>query len=176
LYPIILLALFLVGASLYLRAYLQETLEFHLYLPHSRLQNPWDEVLPALARTGAWGGGAFLVALACWGWRRFGRLRRDLNRVADWMFGLDRQGGAGPALDLTDPEVKILGNGLHQAAESFETWDREVEVRARALADAVAALGSTDEAGRALRLRETRAALQALGETLAAVGVDEGIS
>ena len=176
LYPIAFFALFLLGAAIYLGAYLKETLEFHLYLPHSRLQNPWEEVLPVLSRTAAWGGGAFLVALACWGWRRFGRLRSDLNRVAGWMFGLTRGGEVEAPPDLRDREVETLGRGLHTAVESFASWDRTVDDRAQALTDRVAALGAADEAERAVHLGEVRSAFSKLWDVINAVCVNEELS
>lgn len=130
--PILFLTIFLAVAGVYLTSHLRETLEFHLYLPHSRLQNPWQEIWPAIRRTAAWGGGGFLLALGLWGWRRFGRLRRDLERLADWVAILHRD----PLRDLpalSDREVRLLGERLRAATAELEAWHR----RARAAAEAV---------------------------------------
>lgn len=176
LYPILLLALFLVGASLYLQNYLSEAIEFQLYLPHSRLENPWDEVAPALARVAGWGGGVFLAALALWGWSRFARLKRDLNRLTDWMAEVTRNESPGPPPPLVDDELTALARGLHEAAETFQQWDRDVEGKVRGFAQAVA---KAQEAGQPISadgLNGIREVWAELSETLSAVRVDEGLS
>ena len=172
LYPVGFFAIFLVGSTLYLRFYLREAFRLHLYIPHSHLGNPWELVAPALLRTATWGGIAFLTALALWGCVRFGRLRRDLDRLADWLAGLGRGEPPAELPTLSDREVLSLGRALHGAAEEFEVWDREVAARVRALVETMSA-GSDDDRR---DLFETREALERLKESLAAVRVDEALS
>jgi hypothetical protein len=176
LYPLGFLALFLLGAGVYLRVNLEEILRFHLYLPHSRLENPWEEVLPVLARTVAWGGGAFLGALGLWGWRRFGRLRKDMNHVADWMNRLTCEEEVSSPPGMGDAEVRALAEALYTAAESFAAWDREIEGRARSFALAVADLNDAVSAGSTPELAAVRSAFQELRDTVARVKVNEELS
>ena len=179
LYPLGFLTLFLLGAGVYLHWYLQGFLEFEMYLPHSRLQNPWDEIAPVLIEVVLWGGGAFLVALGLWVWRRFGALHRDLDRLADWLAAQARGQGEEAVPAITDREVRLLGEGLGTAVALMNDWDGRVRAGIAATRDAAAVLpdaGSANRASLARAVGEVRTAFDALGATVAEVGVDEGLS
>lgn len=173
LYPVCLLLVFLLGAGFYLHSTLREMLQFQLYLPHSRLQNPWHEILPALIRVAAWGGAGFLAALTAWGWRRFARLRKSLDLLATWIGGLSRAAPT-PLPPLAEQEVSALGRSLLQAARAFESWDEEVASRSAALVAAVQALEGAEGAAAAAALGQARSAWRDLAGTLGTVRVDEG--
>lgn len=173
LYPVAFFAAFLLGAGVYLHGFLQELLQYHLYLPHSRLANPWDEVWPVLGRVAAWGGGAFLLVLTLWVWRRFTGLRTDLDRLSDWVAALDRGAPVVPPPALADSEVASLARGLHTAAASFEAWDRRVEEGASGVARAAEAAAETPTPANLEALRSQWAEVQ---QTLVRVRVHEEFS
>ncbi|MDF1551864.1 MAG: hypothetical protein P1P84_02325 [Deferrisomatales bacterium] len=179
LYPLVFFSLFLLGAGIYLHWYLQGFLEFEMYLPHSRLQNPWEEIAPVLLEVVLWGGGAFLVALGLWAWRRFGTLHRDLDQLADWLAAHARGQGEATAPVITDHEVRALGQGLGAAVALFEDWDERVRAgiaAARDAADVLPDAKSGDRAALARAVGGVRVAFDALGATVAEVAVDEGLS
>lgn len=174
-YPILFLAAFLLAAGLYLHAHLEEVLRLQLYMPHSRLQDTWELVAPAVHRVAGWGGGAFLVALTLWVWRRFARLRQDLERLADWVSGLGRGAAAAGPPALTDREVGALGKGLWDAAQAFDAWEAQVGLKAEAL---VAAVGRARDQGAdpPTSLRDVRRAWGDVRDAVAAVRVEEDLS
>jgi len=160
-YPLLFLGVFLGLAGVYLYRHLQEVLGLQLYLPHSRLQDPWQVVAPALGRVAAWGGGAFLLALSAWVWGRFARLRRDLERLADWLNGLNRGETPEALPHLADREVRLLGEGLEASAQAFDVWRRNVVAKASAVVDQTKdpaalrrAIAEVREAVDAVRLEE----------------------
>ncbi|MBI5015176.1 MAG: hypothetical protein HZB55_06755 [Deltaproteobacteria bacterium] len=176
LYPILFLAVFLAAGSLYLERQVRETLEFHLYLPHSRLANPWDVVGPAVLRVAVAGGGAFVLALAAWVWRRFARLHRDLSGLAAWLAVVvgGRTGVVLPA--LRDVEVRLLGVGLEKAARDFEDWDGAVAARVDGLCADVSAARAAGPAELPERLAAVRDRWRALVGDLSRLRVEEDLS
>ncbi len=173
LYPVGFLVLFLLVGGVYLHGAIREGLEYHLYSPHSRLENPWDEVWPPVVRLAAWGGAAFLAALGAWGWRRFSSLRRDLDRLGGWVSAV-AQGEAPAALPaVADDEVRALARGLGGAAGDFRAWDARVEAAVTALVDAAEGSEGGDPEG---RLQEVRARLTELRQVLGALQVHEELS
>jgi hypothetical protein len=132
-YPIAFLALFLALAGGYLYIHLREVLHLQVYLPHSRLQDPWQVLTPALGRVALWGGGALLVVLSGWVWIRFARLRRDLDQLTDWLNLLGREEAAGAPPRLRDPEVRALGERMGDAAGIFDAWRQGVAEKGTAL-------------------------------------------
>jgi len=174
-FPILFLTAFLLSAGVYLHGHLQEVLRLQLYMPHSRLQDPWQVVAPAVHRAAAWGGAAFLAALTLWVWGRFTRLRRDLNRLADWLNGLGRGQVATPRPALTDREVEALGKALWEASQAFDAWEAQVLAKAEALALAVeGAQGGVAEQPAALRA--VRGAWREVRDAVAAVRTEEDLS
>ena len=179
LYPLVFFSLFLIGAGIYLHWYLQGFLEFEMYLPHSRLQNPWEEIAPVLLEVVLWGGGAFLVALGLWVWRRFGTLHRDLDRLADWLAAHARGQGEATVPAITDREVRVLGEGLGTAVALLEDWDERVRAGIAATRGAAGTLPDAapgDRDALARTVGGVRAAFDALGATVAEVTVNEGLS
>jgi hypothetical protein len=179
LYPLVFFSLFLIGAGAYLYWYLQGFLEFEMYLPHSRLQNPWEEIAPVLTEVVLWGGGAFLAALGVWVWRRFSTLHRDLDRLADWLAAHARGQGEAAVPAIADPEVRVLGEGLGTAVAQLEDWDQRVRAGIVATRDTAVELpevGPEEPAALAGALVAVRGAVEALAATVAEVGVDEGLS
>ncbi len=174
-YPILFLAAFLLAAGVYLYDHLQEVLRLQLYLPHSRLQDPWQVVAPAVHRVAAWGGAAFLVALTLWVWGRFTRLRRDLERLADWLNGLCRGAAVAGPPALADREVGALAKGLWEASQAFDAWEGKVRAQAETLVAAVErARGGAGEPRAALK--DVRKAWGELRDAVAAVRVEEDLS
>lgn len=172
LWPIALFTLFLLASGHYLHGRLRDDLELSLYMPHSRLQNPWEVVGPAVWEVSAVGAAVFLVALAAWGWRRFSRLHADFERLALWAAPLARGREPDPLPLLRDGEVASLGRGLEQASHGFSAWDRELSLAVDGFADAAAALGG-EPSGEALGAVRER--LSALGRTLDAYRVEEDL-
>jgi hypothetical protein len=178
-FPVLFLAVFLAGAGGYLYWYLKGFLEFELYLSHSRLQNPWHEIAPVLTEVVSWGGGALLLVLALWVWRRFGTLHRDLDRLADWVAAHARGQGEATAPALGDREVRALGDGLQQAMAELGAWDERVR---RGVADVMGAagdlqdIGGRDRAAVAHSIAAVRDALEELQAVVGEVAVDEGLS
>lgn len=171
-YPLLLLTAFLLAAGVYLYDHLGQVLRLQLYLPHSRLGNPWELVSPALYRVAAWGGGAFLLALAVWVWRRFSRLRRDLDGLAEWVDTLG-PGATPPGLPrLADREVRALGEGLLDAGRQFEAWEGRVRTAGEGLARAAARTAEEGWGGGAADLRR---AWRDLREAVGAVRVEEDL-
>ncbi len=167
-YPLVLLAGFLGVAGVFLYRYLNERLRLLAYFSHSRLDNPWDLVAPAVGQVVTWGGTAFLVALAGWGWVRFRRLHRDLEAVSDWLAERTRLADAADPPALAEAEVRALARSLAQATRTFAEWEREVGVAA-ARAVAAAEIHGPDSV-------EAVASLGALREAVGRVRVDEGLS
>ena len=174
--PISFLAIFLAAGGLYLNWNMRETLEFYLYLPHSRIQTPWEVVAPSLTRVTIWGGASFLLALALWGWRRFTRLQSDLEVLADWAARLPRASELDPLPAMGDAEVRSLGEGLRKAAESLRDWDRGVAETSAAFAQTVRALDSVAGEGLTEGLSAARAAWKTFQEDLSKVRVEEDLS
>lgn len=172
-YPLLFLFLFLAGGALYLHVHLREVLAHPPLLPGDPLRNSWEAVSPALVRLAAWGGVGFLGALGAWGWRRFGRLGADLDRLAVWVEGPGHCGPVGPPPTLADRDVAALGGALGAAARSFRRWDDEVAARTRIVAEALDALEVDDDDRWTAGLRHLRAAHQELRDALAAVCVEE---
>lgn len=176
LYPILFLVAFLSVGGLYLERQLRETLEFYLYLPHGGLTNPWEVVGPAVLRVAVAGGGAFLLALGVWGWRRFARLHQDLGALAEWLRAVV-EGRRGAALSpLRDPEVRSLGLGLEKAAQGFEAWDAEVDGCAEALRESLERLrdGPSQELPQGLAAARER--WRAFSGELSRMKVEEDLS
>jgi len=171
-YPVVFLGLFLGLAGSYLFMHLQEVLRLQLYLPHSRLQDPWQVVAPAVGRVAAWGGAAFLAVLSAWVWARFARLRGDLERLADWLGGLARGVSPGQPPRLSDAEVRALGEGLQEAAQRFTAWDQDVTARGRALLDVIESIGR--EGGS--NPREILPAVMEVREAISTVHLEEDLS
>lgn len=174
LYPILFLAAFLGSAGVYLYRYLQDIFRFQLYLPHSHLENPWHEVQPVLAEVALWGGAAFLLVLSLWVWRRFGRLRRDLDNLADWLAAHARGEGTQHVPHYKDREVELLGQGLEKAVLGFEDWERRSEESLRALAEAARAVAEAP--ADATRIAAVQRGCLDLERLLAEVEVDEALS
>ncbi len=166
-YPLVFLAGFLGASGVFLYRYLHERLRLQAYFSHSRLDNPWDLVAPAVGQVVVWGGTAFLVALAGWGWVRFRRLHRDLEAVSDWLADRTRLGDVAdpPALDET--EVRILAERLSEATRTFAAWEREAGEKAARAVSAAEAHGPASA--------EATAALDALRAAVGRVRVDEGL-
>lgn len=175
LYPLAFLSVFLMGGGLYAYRSLRSSLEFHLYLPHSRLNDPWELVLPVLVRVIAFGGGAFLLALGVWGWRRFSVLHADLGALAEWARLLARGGAVEPLPRLRDAEVHALGASLHRGASMLAGWDERLAAGAAAIADALAGLERPEELAPGEGLRQVREALQAFRDELSTVRIEEDL-
>lgn len=171
-YPLLLLALFLLGAGVYLSDHLGLVLRLQLYLPHSRLGNPWEVVSPALYRVAAWGGGAFLLALAVWVWGRFGRLRRDLDRLAEWVAGLVPGAPPGGLPPLAEGEVRVLGEALLHAARQLDAWDNGV---ASAGEEFARAASRATQRGWADGAADVRRALSQLRQAVGSLRVEEDL-
>lgn len=171
-YPLLLLAAFLLAAGVYLSDHLGQVLRLQLYLPHSRLGNPWEVVWPALYRVAAWGGGSFLVALAVWVWGRFSRLRRDLDRLAEWVAALAPGTPPGGLPPLADGEVRALGEALLHAARQFDAWEDGVRAAGQGLAQAA---GRAAEEGWGEGAAQVRRAWSDVREAVEALRVEEDL-
>ena len=175
LYPLLILAVFLLAAGVYLDREVTGALRFELYRPHSRLENTWALVMPAVVRVVAVGGGAALVALGLWGvvWTR--RLRRELDALTAWMEKVAEGKGEIPP-SFREPEVRALAESLARAAEGFAEWDRDMARAWEALARELAAAdpGAPDRLRAALpRIREAATRLHRVRSCLR---IDEGVS
>lgn len=178
-YPLLFLSVFLLSAGGYLYWYLKDFLEFQLYLSHSQLNNPWDEIAPVLRDVVLWGGGALLAALGLWVWRRFGDLHRDLDCLAEWLttHALGRTGAPLPA--FADREMRSLGQALGAAVGALEAWDEQVEGAAAAVQRAVTRLPEAecgDRRALARALIDVHSAVDALAATVDRVSVNEELS
>lgn len=171
-YPLLLLAAFLLAAGVYLSDHLGQVLRLQLYLPHSRLGNPWEVVSPALYRVAVWGGGAFVLALAAWVWGRFSRLRRDLDRLAEWVAALAPGTPPGGLPALSDGEVRALGEALLHAARQFGAWEDAVRAAGQGLAQAAA---RAEREGWAQGAARVRRAWSDLREAVGALRVEEDL-
>ncbi len=175
LYPLLILAVFLLAAGVYLDREVTGALRFELYRPHSRVENTWALVRPAVARVVAVGGGAALMVLGFWGaaWTR--RLRRDLDALTKWMEEV-AEGKGGPPPSFREPEVRALAESLARAAEGFKGWDRDMTRSWEALARE---LGGADP-GDLDRLRTALPRIQEAATRLHRVWgrlrIDEGVS
>lgn len=176
LYPVLFLCVFLLGGALYLHRDLRETLEFQLYQPHARLDNPWDVVGPAVLRVAAAGGGAFLLALAAWGWRRFARLHRDLDALSTWLGRVARDPAGEPLPPIAEPEVRGLGLDLERAARGFEAWDREVAARVGSLFSAAEGVRTVGPGELSAQVAPVRDAWRSLSAELSRMRVEEDLS
>lgn len=173
LYPVGFLVAFLVLGGVYLHGAIREGLEYHLYLPHSQLQNPWDEVWPPVVRLAGWGGGAFLLVLGAWVWRRFSSLRRDLDGLAAWVAAVSRGEPPPPVPAVADDEVRALARGLGGAAGDLSAWDARVDAAVEALGEAAAGAREADPAD---QLRELRGRVEELYRVLGTLQVNEELS
>ncbi len=174
LYPLLILAVFLLVAGVYLDREVTDALRFELYRPHSRLENTWALVRPAVARVVAVGGGAALVVLGLWGvaWTR--RLRRDLDALTAWM-GNVAEGKAGPPPSFREPEVRTLAEALARAAEGFAQWDREMARAWEVLARELESVDVGDPHAVRAALPAIQAAVGRLRDVAARLRIDEGV-
>lgn len=137
LFPLAFFLLFLIGAGGYLWWFINDTLNYYIYMPHCRIDNIWPEVSPAIVNTALVGGGAFLVALAAWTVSRYRPLKRDIAKVDEWSARFDPALGDALKAGIKDHEVRLLAARLVKAAERFEGWEKATgEARAEFLAAA----------------------------------------
>ncbi len=175
LYPLLILAVFLLAAGVYLDREVTAALRFELYRPHSRLDNTWALVMPAVVRVVAVGGGAALVALGLWGvvWTR--RLRRDLDALTAWMENV-AEGRGEPPPPFREPEVRVLAESLGRAAEELAGWDRDMARAWEALARELAAADSGGPDYLRTALPRIREAVTRLRRVWSRLRIDEGVS
>jgi len=174
-YPIAILTLFLLAAGVYLHREVLDILRLELYRPHSRIENTWQVVGPAVTRVVVGGGAGALGLLLLWGAGWFRRLRRDLDALTLWTDEVaDGPAPPGPAR-ASEPEVAALARSLDRGRAVVEAWERDVEAAWQRVARAVPDPARADEA--ALR-RAAPGIQEAVAELRRAVGrlrVDEGL-
>ncbi len=125
-YPIAILILFLLAAGLYLHREVLDILRLELYRPHSRLENTWQVVGPAVARVVVAGGSGALGLLLLWGLGWFRRLRRDLDALTRWADeAADGRAPPGPAR-VSEPEVAALARSLDRGRGVVDAWEHDV--------------------------------------------------
>ncbi len=174
-YPIAILVLFLVVAGVYLHREVVEILRFELYRPHSRLENTWQVVGPAVTRVVAAGGAGALGLLLLWGVAWFRRLRRDLDALTLWAGDLaDGRAPPGPAR-VSEPEVAALARSLDRGRAAVEAWERDVEAAWQRVARAVPDPDRADEAALRRAAPGIREAVAELRRVAGRLRIDEGL-
>lgn len=175
-YPISFLAIFLLVSGFYLKTHLEELLRFQLYLPHSHLENPWDEVFPELIRVASWGGGVFLVVLAAWCWLRFSMLKASLERLADWAASVVGKVNDMPPPHLKETEAAKLAKDFYKANLAFREWDDCIALRVEDFIQSIEILENASKEERINQLPNIRNAWHELWNTTTEVRIDEGLS
>lgn len=175
-FPILFLTIFLVVSGIYLKSHLEVILKFQLYLPHSHLENPWDEVFPELVKVAAWGGGVFLAVLSVWCWVRFSVLKRSLIQLADWVGSIVRGEPDLKPPVLKEREAAKLAENFSKAAEAFSRWDKKTDEKIADFIKAVEALDNVSNEERISQLSNIRNKWHELWSATAEVRVDEGLS
>ena len=174
--PIVFFLLFLIGAAAYLYWFIDDTLNYFLFLPHCRLDNFWPEISPAIIHVAAAGGGAFLLVLALWSWRRFSRLKRDVHEVDLWAVGFKAEEGVRLMERVKDKEVRIIAERLVTAAEHFHKWEGELLARRQEFLAAAKELQNADDAHLIVGLADLRDKWRLLWDELNHVRIDERLS
>lgn len=174
--PLAFFLLFLAASGFYLYKFIRGTLNYYIYQPHSRVENIWSEVAPAIFNVAAVGGGVFLLLLALWVWRRHHVLKTDIALLDRWAAGFDEKEGHDVMKTLRDRELRLLGARLVKAADHFHRWDRGVnEAREEFIAEA-RRLEHTPDEGFIEELALLSDRWKKLTEELNRVRVDERLS
>lgn len=176
LFPIIFFVLFLLGGGAYLYWFIDETLNYYIYLPHCRLDNIWSEVAPAIGHVAAVGGGAFLLVLGLWTWRRYAGLRKDIARMEEWTATFDPKTADAFRAALDDREMQLMGLRFCEAAHRFDFWGAEVERLRVDFYQAARELRNTDDEHLIPALAELNLKWRNLWDEVNRVRIDERFS
>lgn len=174
--PIGFFTLFLLGAGVYLWWFINDTLNYFIYMPHCRIDNIWPEVSPAIVNTALVGGGAFLASLMAWTFVKYRPLKKDIANLDEWTATFDPATGKAAAAAMKDQEMRLLAERLVEGAEHFSRWEGEASASREEFMSAARKLLDADDAHFIAGLAELRDKWRNLWDEVNRVRVDERFS
>lgn len=174
--PLAFFALFLLGAGVYLWWFIDDTLNYFIYMPHCRIDNVWPEVSPAIVNTALVGGGAFLASLMVWTFIKYRPLKRDIANLDAWTEDFDPATGRAAIATMRDQEMRLLAERLVEGAERFAKWERGAGASREEVFEAARKLREADDAHFVAGLAELRDKWRNLWDEVNRVRVDERFS